>query len=153
MGTTILVVPRLPFGVAGGLMDASPFAKPGILVHARSYGEVVLMFRLIFWIVMLASAVVAAIMVEQGFACDWAKFSGGRYSENGKGRACEIASGSTTPVATNLEAETLARMKEFESGLRELNLDSATSERLIQQGLEALLKSYCLQSQMRAREP
>ncbi|MGH6804867.1 MAG: thermonuclease family protein [Methyloceanibacter sp.] len=31
---------------------------------------------------------IAAHMVEQGFACDWIKFSGGTYSQNGKGNQC-----------------------------------------------------------------
>jgi len=31
---------------------------------------------------------IAASMVEQGVACDWAKFSGGAYSKNGRGRRC-----------------------------------------------------------------
>jgi endonuclease YncB( thermonuclease family) len=30
----------------------------------------------------------SASMVEQGFACDWIKFSGGAYSNNGKGDRC-----------------------------------------------------------------
>ena len=31
---------------------------------------------------------IAAVLVERGLACDWQKFSGGHYSQNGKGRAC-----------------------------------------------------------------
>jgi len=31
---------------------------------------------------------IAAPMVEQGFACDWVKFSGGAYSHNGNGAPC-----------------------------------------------------------------
>lgn len=31
---------------------------------------------------------IAASMVEQGFACDWVKFSGGAYSNNGNGNRC-----------------------------------------------------------------
>jgi endonuclease YncB( thermonuclease family) len=31
---------------------------------------------------------IAVPMVEQGFACDWVKFSGGAYSKNGKGSRC-----------------------------------------------------------------
>ena len=27
-------------------------------------------------------------LVEQGFACDWTKFSGGHYSHDGNGRSC-----------------------------------------------------------------
>jgi endonuclease YncB( thermonuclease family) len=32
---------------------------------------------------------IATTMVEQGFACDRIKFSGGHYSEEGKGNSCE----------------------------------------------------------------
>ncbi|HEX5932261.1 MAG TPA: thermonuclease family protein, partial [Methyloceanibacter sp.] len=32
---------------------------------------------------------IAATMVEGGFACDWIKFSGGHYSQGGKGKFCE----------------------------------------------------------------
>ena len=31
---------------------------------------------------------IAVPLVEQGFACDWVKFSGGAYSSNGKGDRC-----------------------------------------------------------------
>lgn len=31
---------------------------------------------------------IAAPMVEQGFACDWVKFSGGRYSNGSSGKPC-----------------------------------------------------------------
>ena len=31
---------------------------------------------------------IAASMIEQGFACDWIKFSGGAYSNNGKSDRC-----------------------------------------------------------------
>jgi endonuclease YncB( thermonuclease family) len=31
---------------------------------------------------------IAVPMVEQGFACDWVKFSGGAYSQGGKGNRC-----------------------------------------------------------------
>jgi endonuclease YncB( thermonuclease family) len=31
---------------------------------------------------------IAATLVEGGLACDWTKFSGGHYSQGGKGRPC-----------------------------------------------------------------
>ena len=36
---------------------------------------------------------IAVPMVEQGFACDWVKFSGGAYSKKGKGNRCEERGG------------------------------------------------------------
>ena len=93
---------------------------------------------------------IAAPMVEQGFACDWIKFSGGHYSQNGKGKSCEtpIQTGASEPD-TNLEAQTLARMKQLEQGMDDLNLAPATKAHLLQQGLKSLLESYCLQSRLR----
>ena len=46
----------------------------------------------------------------------------------------------------SLEATILEDMKEVERGLRDLNMD--TTERLVQQAKETLLKSYCLQSRL-----
>ena len=31
----------------------------------------------------------AIVLVQQGYACDWIKFSGGTYSNGGSGRCCE----------------------------------------------------------------
>ena len=36
---------------------------------------------------------IAVPMVDQGFACDWVKFSGGAYSQGGKGNRCKARGG------------------------------------------------------------
>jgi hypothetical protein len=73
---------------------------------------------------------VAASLVGQGVACDWVKFSGGAYSQNGAGNPCKI--NVQTGAARNLEAETLARMEELERKMGALSLDASTKERLFQ---------------------
>jgi len=42
---------------------------------------------------------VASVLVEQGLACDWTRFSGGYYSARGKGRACPVHHRSTCQAA------------------------------------------------------
>jgi hypothetical protein len=32
---------------------------------------------------------ISALLAAKGLACDWVKFSGGRYSEDGQGKTCE----------------------------------------------------------------
>jgi endonuclease YncB( thermonuclease family) len=89
---------------------------------------------------------IAATLVEQGFACDWIKFSGGVYSQKGTGNHCKVA---VQPgAARSLEAETLARIEELDRSVRAMSLDASTTERLLREGKEALLRSYCLQSRL-----
>jgi hypothetical protein len=55
-------------------------------------------------------------------------------------------------AALSLEAETLARIRDVERKVHELRLDAATTDRLIQEGQETLLKSYCLQSRLQGED-
>ena len=62
--------------------------------------------------------------------------------------ALALLAGHPAVAEESLEAQTLARMEELERNMRELRLDHATAERLIREGKEQLLKSYCLRSQL-----
>ena len=86
---------------------------------------------------------VADTLVRQGSACDWVKFSGGAYSQHGRGSACPVAD-----EGTSLEDTTIDRMEEFERNLRKLNLDPAKANKLVREGKRVLLKNYCIKSSM-----
>lgn len=87
---------------------------------------------------------VAETLVRQGTACDWVKFSGGAYSQNGLGSACPVAD-----EEASIEDTTIDRMEAFERNLRKLNLDPAKANELVREGKRAFLKNYCLRSQLR----
>ena len=89
---------------------------------------------------------VADTLVRQGTACDWVKFSGGAYSQNGQGSACPVVD-----KEASLEDTTIDRMEAYERKLRKLNLDPVKANELVREGKRNMLQSYCLQSQLRDR--